>query len=312
MSKLNCRPFRGRLRAAALLLSRCRIAACALLLIGAMLTASCGFITQSEAGQSSSNTLTLSGTFPGGMTNQAYNAVLTVSGGSSPYQFVIKSGSLPPGTTLNPVTGSVSGTPTATGSYVFEIGVTDDPLPHHGSQNFAISIGQQGGGGIRVTVSPTSINIPSGQVQAFTAAVTGTDNTAVTWAASAGSITNSGSFTAPVVSGVTTVYVTATSNADSKIRGVATVVVEPVNAQPPAITTGTLPDGRTGNAYDAGFTATEEHCHTAGPFLKAKFPKGSRSRMMANSPAYRPQRAHTISPSESRMQKRKPHKRLSR
>jgi len=62
-----------------------------------MLTASCGFITQSEAGQSSSNTLTLSGTFPGGMTNQAYNAVLTVSGGSSPYQFVIKSGSLASG-----------------------------------------------------------------------------------------------------------------------------------------------------------------------------------------------------------------------
>ena len=273
MSKLNCRLFRGRLRATALLLSRCRIAACALLLIGAMLTASCGFITQSEAGQSSSNTLTLSGTFPGGMTNQAYNAVLTVSGGSSPYQFVIKSGSLPPGTTLNPVTGSVSGTPTATGSYVFEIGVTDDPLPHHGSQNFAISIGQQGGGGIRVTVSPTSVNIPSGQVQAFTAAVTGTDNTAVTWAASAGSITNSGSFTAPVVSGVTTVYVTATSNADSKIRGVATVVVEPVNAAP-AITTSSLPDGRTGNAYDARFTATGGTLPYSWTVSQGKIPQG--------------------------------------
>ena len=260
MSRVHCNLFRGRPGSAALLVYGPRIAACTLLLIGAMLTASCGLVTQSEAGQSSSNnhseSLTLSGTFPGGVTNQAYNAVLTVSGGSSPYQFAITSGSLPPGVNLNPVTGSVSGTPTAVGSYAFQVGVSDAPMPHHGSQSFAISIEQQVGGGIRVTVSPTSVNVPSGQVQAFTAAVTGTDNTGVTWAASAGSITNSGSFTAPVVSGVTNVYVTATSNADSKIQGVATVVVEPANAQPPAITTGNLPDGRTGNSYDAGFTAT--------------------------------------------------------
>jgi len=115
-----------------------------LLLIGAMLTASCGLVTQSEAGQSSNNnhadSLALSGTFPGGVTNQAYNAVLTVSGGSSPYQFAIKSGSLPPGMTLNPITGSVSGTPTAVGSYPFQVGVSDAPKPHHGSQSFAISI----------------------------------------------------------------------------------------------------------------------------------------------------------------------------
>ena len=260
MSRVRCNLFRGRPGSTALLLYGLRIAACTLLLIGAMLTASCGLVTQSEAGQSSSNNhsdrLTLSGTFPGGVTNHAYNAVLTVSGGSSPYQFAITSGSLPPGMSLNPITGSVSGTPTVVGSYAFQVGVSDAPMPHHGSESFAISIEQQVGGGIHVTVSPTSVNVPSGQVQAFTAAVSGTDNTGVTWAASAGSITNGGSFTAPVVSGVTNVYVTATSNADSKIQGVATVVVEPANAQPPAITTGNLPDGRTGNSYDAAFTAT--------------------------------------------------------
>jgi hypothetical protein len=249
-----------------------------LLLIGAILTSSCGLVTQSEAGQSSSNnhsdTLTVSGTFPGGVTNQAYNAVLTVSGGRSPYRFAITSGSLPPGTSLNLVTGSVSGTPTAVGSYVFQVGVTDAPLPHRGSQSFAISIDPQGGGGIRVTVSPTSVNIFSGQVQAFTAAVTGTDNTGVTWAASAGSITNGGSFTAPVVSGVTNVYVTATSNADSKIQGVATVVVEPENAQLPAITTSNLPDGRTGNSYDAGFTATGGTQPYSWTVSQGKIPQG--------------------------------------
>jgi hypothetical protein len=231
-----------------------------LLLISALLTASCGLVTQSEAGQSSGNnhseSLTLSGTFPGGVTNQAYNSVLTVSGGNAPYHFAVESGSLPPGMSLNPTTGSVSGTPTVAGSYVFQVGVTDAPLPHRGSQNFAISVTGQGGGGIRVTVSPSSANVASGQTQAFTAAVSGTDNSGVNWAASAGSISDSGVFTAPVVGTVTNVWVTATSKADSKTQGVATVVVEPPNVQALAITNSNLPDGRTGNAYDAAFTAT--------------------------------------------------------
>ena len=253
MSKRNGSLLRCSLRTTALL-SRSRIAACALLLISAMLTTSCGLLSQGEGGQNSNN-LAVSGSFPGGVLHQAYSAVLAVSGGSSPYQFVIKSGSLPPGMSLNPVTGSVSGTPTAAGSYVFEVGVTDIPLHDNGSRRFDISVASPGGG-IRVTVSPASVNMPSGQTHDFTAAVTGTDNTAVTWAASAGSITNSGRFTAPVVNGATTVSITATSNADSKTRGAATVVVEAANTEPPAITTGNLPDGRTGNAYDAGFTAT--------------------------------------------------------
>ena len=117
MSRVHCNLFRGRPGSAALLVYGPRLTACTLLLIGAMLTASCGLVTQSEAGQSSSNnhsdSLTLSGTFPGGVTNHAYNAVLTVSGGSSPYQFAIQSGSLPPGMSLNPVTGSSGPTPNA-------------------------------------------------------------------------------------------------------------------------------------------------------------------------------------------------------
>jgi hypothetical protein len=229
-------------------------------LVYALLTASCGFITQSEAGQNSGNShsdrLILSGNFPGGATNQTYNSVLTVSGGNAPYHFTVESGSLPPGMSLNPTTGSVSGMPKVAGSYVFQIGVTDAPLPHRGSQNFAISITSQSAGGIRVTVSPSTANVVSGQTQTFTAAVSGTDNSAVNWATSAGSISNTGVFTAPSVSAATNVWVTATSNADSKTQGVATVVVEPANVQALSITNSNLPDGRTGNAYDAGFTAT--------------------------------------------------------
>ncbi|MFY9560997.1 MAG: Ig domain-containing protein [Terriglobales bacterium] len=236
------------------------IAALTLLLFSALFTTSCGFVGGNAAAQGNGNnsqSLTLSGTFPGGVANQPYNAVLTVSGGNAPYQFFVKSGSLPLGMTLNPATGSVSGTPTAAGSFVFQVGVTDVPAPHQGSQNFAITVAPpNGGGGIRVTVSPSSVNVVSNQSQTFTATVTGTDNTGVSWSASAGSISNGGVYTAPVVGAVTTVWVTATSNADSKQQGVATVIVEPANVQALAIDNNNLPDGRTGNAYDAAFTAT--------------------------------------------------------
>jgi len=260
MSRLNCNLFRGRPGSSALVLDGPRIAACILLMICALLTTSCGFITQGEAGQNSNNhaePLTLSGTFPGAVTNQTYNSVLTVSGGSAPYHFAVQSGSLPPGIGLNPTTGSISGTPTTTGSYFFQVGVTDAPLPHRGSRNFAISVTSGGGGGgIRVTVSPSSVNVISGQTQPFTATVSGTDNSGVNWAASGGTISNSGAFTAPSVTAVTNVYVTATSSADSKTQGVATVVVEPQNVPALAITSSTLPDGRTGNTYDTSFSAS--------------------------------------------------------
>src|SRR3981189_1992324 len=98
MSKWNCTLFRGTRTSKALIFYGPRIAASALLLISALLTTSCGLITQSAAGQRSGNTvntLILSGTFPGAVSNQTYNAVLTVSGGRSPYLFAIKSGSLP-------------------------------------------------------------------------------------------------------------------------------------------------------------------------------------------------------------------------
>ncbi len=257
MFKLNRNLFRDS-RYSSIAAYRPRIAACALLLICALLTASCGFITNGEAAQKSGANLILSGQFPGAVANQAYNSVLTVSGGSAPYQFAVKSGSLPAGTSLSPATGSVSGTPTVAGSYIFEVEVSDAAQNHHGTQNFAISVApDKGGGGIHVVVSPVSVNVISGQTQAFTAEVSGTENSAVAWAASAGTISNSGVFTAPIVNTVTNVFVTATSKADSKSQGVATAVVEPPSGGGAlAISNSNLPDGRTGNAYDAAFAAS--------------------------------------------------------
>jgi large repetitive protein len=50
---------------------------------------------------------------------------LTVTGGTGPYTFSISNGALPAGLNLDATTGVVSGTPTATGTFSFEVRVTD-------------------------------------------------------------------------------------------------------------------------------------------------------------------------------------------
>ena len=55
----------------------------------------------------------------------AYSATIAASGGVPPYTFAVTAGSLPAGVTLNPSTGALSGTPTASGSFTFTVTVTD-------------------------------------------------------------------------------------------------------------------------------------------------------------------------------------------
>jgi len=92
-----------------------------------------------------------------------------------------------------------------------------------------------GGAQMAVSISPGSISVPAGKTAQFSAVVSGTSNTAVTWslaggggsgAASitAGSINSSGLYTAPA--GVTTntqVAVMATSVADRTLSASAMV-----------------------------------------------------------------------------------------
>ncbi len=55
----------------------------------------------------------------------AYSSSLTVSGGTSPYTYSIKSGSLPAGLSLNTSTGAITGTPTTAGTSNCTAQVTD-------------------------------------------------------------------------------------------------------------------------------------------------------------------------------------------
>jgi hypothetical protein len=71
-------------------------------------------------------TITTAPTLPNGTVGVAYGtATLAVSGGTPPYIWSISAGSLPPGLSLNAGTGTISGTPTASGPANFTVQVTD-------------------------------------------------------------------------------------------------------------------------------------------------------------------------------------------
>ena len=85
---------------------------------------------------------------------------------------------------------------------------------------------------VAVTVTPTTATLFASQTQSFSATVTGSGNTAVTWSinpSSAGSISSSGLYTAPSsIPAGQTVTVIATSVADFTKTATATVTLQPV------------------------------------------------------------------------------------
>lgn len=90
---------------------------------------------------------------------------------------------------------------------------------------------------ISVNVSPASVTVAHGRTQGFTASVSGTTDTAVTWsvATGQGSITSAGLYSAPVnPSGQVTATIRATSHADPSKYGEAAVLV-PANSFPSAL-----------------------------------------------------------------------------
>jgi len=99
---------------------------------------------------------------------------------------------------------------------------------------------------VAVAVSPTSASVPVSGTQQFTATVTGSSNTAVTWSVNGsnggngtvGTVSSSGLYTAPVsVPNPATVTVTATSQADSTKSDSASVTISAANTAP--VITGT-------------------------------------------------------------------------
>jgi hypothetical protein len=66
---------------------------------------------------------------PSGIQSVPYSATLGAAGGTPPYTWAVRLGTLPSGLTLNPSTGVISGTPTASGTSSIEVQVQDSESP---------------------------------------------------------------------------------------------------------------------------------------------------------------------------------------
>ena len=86
---------------------------------------------------------------------------------------------------------------------------------------------------VAIAISPPAVSVPSGQTEQFSATLTGTSDTAVTWSvseAAGGTISAAGLYTAPPAAG--TYHVVATSQVDSSRSAIATVTVTAAGTAP--------------------------------------------------------------------------------
>ena len=225
-----------------------------------------------------------------GQVGVAYSSALLATGGVPPYTYSITSGSLPPGLTLNPTTGAITGTPTTYGTFNFTAKVVDSTGAAAGTTTANCSIvispptlvltcptstGQVGvayssallasGGVPPYTFSITSGSLPPGlTLNTSTGAITGTPTTYGTF-----------NFTAKVVDSTGTAAGTTTANCSIVISPPTLVLTCPTSTGqvgvayssallasggvPPytySITSGSLPPGLTLNTSTGAITGT--------------------------------------------------------
>lgn len=129
--------------------------------------------------------------------------------------------------------GAFSFTGAPDGTYTGATKVYKNSVPADGTYSFTIGTSEPTVTSVTVTPSTATGSTT------FSATVNGTNSPsqAVTWSASAGSITSGGVFTAPAQTSETQVItVTATSVADPTKSGTATVTIDPIRVTPPPFT----------------------------------------------------------------------------
>jgi sugar lactone lactonase YvrE len=110
------------------------------------------------------------GTLPFGYVGGAYSTPLAgfVTGGVAPFTWAVTGGNLPGGLSLNSSTGVISGTPSASGAYSFQIEVTD-------------STGASSTASFQLTVTPVLVTLTASPNPIISAS--GSGMTTLTWSA---------------------------------------------------------------------------------------------------------------------------------
>jgi len=124
--RLSCLPQHASRTALFHTLALTAILSCALLFNACGSSAPANGLTSpaTTSGSNANANLTVSTMLPAATAGSSYNATVTVAGGTKPYSFAIASGALPQGVLLG-TSGALSGTPAPSGSYSFDVAVSD-------------------------------------------------------------------------------------------------------------------------------------------------------------------------------------------
>jgi Putative Ig domain len=191
---------------------------------------------------------------PNGVVGSVYSGPNTASGGTPPYTWTATG--LPAGLSIDPTSGTITGTPSAAGPATINVTATDATTPTHlsGSKQFSVTI--------NAGITVTTVSLPNGVVgAAYSAQNTASGGTPpYAWTAtglpgglsidpSTGAISGT-----PNAAGPSTVTVTVT-DATSPTHLSASKQFSVTIGTGLTITTALLPNGVVGSAYSATNTA---------------------------------------------------------
>jgi len=185
----------------------------------------------------------------------SYSDAIATSGGVPPYVWSTTAGALPPGLSLNSVSGHITGTPVIVGNFAFTAKVVDG-MGRQATKGLSISVTQ----GLTITDCPT----PAGSVGvSYTALLTAVGGTIpYQWRVDSGALPpglvlssdNAAISGTPLQSGLST-YVLRVDDASAK----STTRLCSIQINPPGLSItspATLPNGLVGTPYSQTLTAT--------------------------------------------------------
>ncbi|WP_054658613.1 fibronectin type III domain-containing protein [Stenotrophomonas pictorum] len=181
--------------------------------------------------------------------DSAYTQILSSSGGASPYRYALSSGTLPAGLSLS-ASGTLSGTPTATGTFAFDVTSTDSSTgtgPFSATRSYSLQVDAP-----LLAVAPVSATIGYG-------AGPSPVSLAITGVASSVTVVSAPAHGSAVASGTTITYTPAPGHAgpdsfsytasDAYTTTAPATVSITVSAPSLSLTTSTLPAATGSAAY---------------------------------------------------------------
>jgi hypothetical protein len=199
---------------------------------------------------------------PDATTGTPYSQTLLAANGTAPFTWSLVPGQgvLPAGLALDPATGAISGTPTATGSSTFTVEVTDSTTPKQSAtQHLTIAVADP----LKITTAAT---LPTegvkGAPYSLTLGATG-GTKPYTWSVTDGSLpagltlnSTTGAISGTPTGSGTATFTVKLLDAGSPAQSATQIFSLPVVVAP-AVATSSLPDATTGTPYSQTLRAAD-------------------------------------------------------